>query len=124
MRKTFDAEAFEATATEVAGVAGLLRALANERRLMILCKLVEWGEATVTTLAQTVGLSQSALSQHLAKMRDEGIVTYRRESQMLWYRISDPNVEQLFAMLHQLFCRRPPQGPLTAPLKGVRHVAP
>lgn len=121
MRKTFDAEVFEATAAEVAG---LLRALANERRLMILCKLVEWGEATVTTLAQTVGLSQSALSQHLAKMRDEGIVTYRRESQMLWYRISDPNVEQLFAMLHQLFCRRPPQGPRTAPLKGVRHVAP
>ena len=102
MRSTFDAEAFEAIATEVAG---LLRALANERRLMILCKLVEWGEANVTTLAQTVGLSQSALSQHLAKMRDEGIVTYRRESQTLWYRISDPNVEQLFATLHQLFCR-------------------
>ena len=50
----------------------MLRALANERRLMILCKLVEWGEANVTALADAVGLSQSALSQHLAKMRDEG----------------------------------------------------
>ena len=89
------------TATEVANI---LRALANERRLMIACKLVEWGEANVTTLAAAVGLSQSALSQHLAKMREEGIVTYRRESQTLWYRIADPRIEQLFATLHGLFC--------------------
>jgi len=56
-------------------VADLLRALANERRLMILCRLVECGEANVSTLAEVVGLSQSALSQHLAKMRAEGLVT-------------------------------------------------
>ena len=55
-------------------MAGILRALANERRLMILCKLVEWGEGNVNSLAEAVGLSQSALSQHLAKMRDEGLV--------------------------------------------------
>lgn len=91
------------TATEVANI---LRALANERRLMIVCKLVEWGEANVTTLAQAVGLSQSALSQHLAKMRDEGIVTFRRESQTVWYRIADPRIEQLFVTLHGLFCRK------------------
>lgn len=102
MPRTFDAQAFEETATEVAAI---LRALANERRLMILCKLVEWGEANVTTLAEAVGLSQSALSQHLAKMRDEGLVTYRRESQTLWYRICDPRIEQLFATLHKLFCQ-------------------
>jgi len=93
---------FEEMATEVAGV---LRALANERRLMIVCKLVEWGEANVTTLAAAVGLSQSALSQHLAKMREEGIVATRRESQLIWYRIADPRIEQLFATLHGLFCR-------------------
>jgi ArsR family transcriptional regulator len=87
-------------------VAGLLRALANERRLMILCKLVEWGEANVNTLADVVGLSQSALSQHLAKMRAEGLVTFRRESQTLWYRIADPRIEQLFATLHKLFCEQ------------------
>ena len=85
-------------------VARLLRALSNERRLMILCKLVELGEAKVTSLAEAVGLSQSALSQHLAKMRDEGIVTFRRESQTLWYRIADARIEQLFATLHELFC--------------------
>ena len=68
-------------------------------------QVVEWGEANVTTLAAAVGLSQSALSQHLAKMRDEGIVAFRRESQMLWYRIADPRIEQLFGVLHDLFCR-------------------
>ena len=99
---TFDPEAFERQATEVADI---LRALANERRLMILCKLVEWGEANVTSLAEAVGLSQSALSQHLAKMRDEGIVATRRESQTIWYRIADPRIEQLFTMLPSLRCR-------------------
>ncbi|GAC1335797.1 MAG: metalloregulator ArsR/SmtB family transcription factor [Beijerinckiaceae bacterium] len=87
-------------------VADILRALANERRLMIVCKLVEWGEGNVTSLAEAVGLSQSSLSQHLAKMRDEGIVTFRRESQTIWYRIADPRIEQLFATLHGLFCRK------------------
>jgi DNA-binding transcriptional ArsR family regulator len=101
MPKSFDVAAMEAKAGEVAII---FRALANERRLMILCKLVEWGEANVGTLAEAVGLSQSALSQHLAKMRDEGIVTFRRESQTLWYRIDDPRIEQMFAMLHRIFC--------------------
>ena len=93
---------FEKKATEVSDI---LRALANERRLMILCKLVEYGEATVGTLVDAVGISQSALSQHLAKMRDEGIVTFRRESQTLWYRIADQRIEQLFASLYRLFCK-------------------
>jgi ArsR family transcriptional regulator, virulence genes transcriptional regulator len=91
--------------SRAAGVADILRTLANERRLMILCKLVEWREATVTTLAEAVGLSQSALSQHLARMRQEGIVAFRRESQTLWYRIADPRVETLFAAVHELFCQ-------------------
>src|SRR4029079_19156 len=99
--KAFNPSGLEKAATKVAGI---LRALANERRLMILCKLVEWGEGNVTSLAEAVGLSQSALSQHLAKIRDEGLVTFRRESQTLWYRIADPRIEELFATLHRLFC--------------------
>lgn len=91
-------------AAQAAEVADVLRALANERRLMILCKLVEWGEGSVNALAEAVGLSQSALSQHLAKMRAEGLIAYRRESQTLWYRIADSRIEQLFATLHRLFC--------------------
>ena len=98
---TFDPETFEKQAVEVASI---LRALANERRLMILCRLVECGEDNVSSLAKAVDLSQSALSQHLAKMRDEGLVTFRRESQTLWYRIADPRIEQLFATLRRLFC--------------------
>jgi ArsR family transcriptional regulator len=98
-----ETETLERKAGEVAGI---LRALANHRRLMILCRLVEWGEASVNTLAQAVGLSQPALSQHLAKMRAEKLITYRRESQTLWYRIADPRVEELLATLHRVFCGR------------------
>jgi ArsR family transcriptional regulator, virulence genes transcriptional regulator len=97
----FKPDALDAQAAELAGI---LRALANERRLMIACKLVEWGEANVNALAEAVGLSQSAVSQHLAKMRAEGLVAYRRESQTLWYRIADQRIEQLFATLYRLFC--------------------
>ncbi len=104
-----DLEMFERKATEVADI---LRTLANERRLMILCKLVEWGEANVTTLSEAVGLSQSALSQHLAKMREEGVVATRRESQTVWYRIADPRIEQLFATLYGLFCKPAKKGKL------------
>lgn len=93
-----------AFAAQAARVGDILRALANERRLMILCKLLEWGEATVGTLAEAIGLSQSALSQHLAKMREEGLVAYRRESQTLWYRIADPRTETLLGHLYELYC--------------------
>lgn len=101
-----DFASFEANATEVAGI---LRALANERRLMILCKLVEWGEANVSMLADAVGLSSSALSQHLAKMRDEGLVAFQRESQTIWYRIADKKTERLLAFLQQQYCPSEPR---------------
>jgi ArsR family transcriptional regulator len=82
----------------------LLRELANDRRLLILCSLVEVGEASVGSLAEAVDLSQSALSQHLARLREEGIVAFRRDAQTLWYRIADPRVETLLATLHRLYC--------------------
>lgn len=87
-------------------VAQILKAIGNSRRLMVLCKLVEHEERTVGDLANDVDLSQSALSQHLAKMRDEGLVAFRRESQTLWYRIADPRIEALFATLYQLYCQK------------------
>jgi ArsR family transcriptional regulator len=102
MTRTTDLATFEANATKVADI---LRALANERRLMVLCKLVEWGEANVGSLVEAVGLSQSALSQHLAKMRDEGLVDFRREGQTLWYRVAEPRVELLLAYLQKLYCK-------------------
>ncbi len=92
-------------AANAAVVADVLRALANERRLMLLCKMAEWGEASVGSLADAVGLSQSATSQHLGKMREEGIVDFRREGQTLWYRIAEPRTELLLGYLQQLYCR-------------------
>ena len=97
----FDPDRLEEKAAEVAAI---LRALANERRLIILCRLVETGEATAGALAAAVRLSPPALSQHLARMRAEGLVAFRREGQTLWYRIADPRLERLLATLHQEFC--------------------
>ncbi|NCP19343.1 MAG: helix-turn-helix transcriptional regulator [Erythrobacter sp.] len=97
-----DLAAFEANAN---AVAELLKALGNTRRLMVMCKLAERGEMRVTALAEEVGLSQSALSQHLAKMRAEGLVDFRREAQTAWYRIADPRCRTLLATLHDLYCQ-------------------
>jgi DNA-binding transcriptional ArsR family regulator len=96
----FDITRFEASAAEAAK---LLRALGNERRLMILCQLTD-GERSVGELRPLVGLSQSALSQHLAVLREEGIVATRREAQSIWYRISDPAAIKVVATLAEIFC--------------------
>ena len=84
--------------------AGLLRLVGNEYRLLALCLLIEHGELTVGQLLDQVGLSQSALSQHLARMREEGLVAFRREAQTLYYRIDDPDVEKLISALKAIFC--------------------
>lgn len=84
--------------------AQFLKLLANEHRLRILCHLVAHGEMTVNTLAEEVGLSQSALSQHLARLRDDGFVAFRREAQTLHYRVDDPRAVRLLKTLKQIFC--------------------
>ena len=102
LKPPMDLATFEAKA---GGVADVLKAIGNARRLMLLCKLVEHGEVTVTDLAGDVGLSQSACSQHLARMRDERLVAFRRDGQTLWYRIADPRTEHLLGTLYQLYCK-------------------
>jgi ArsR family transcriptional regulator len=92
---------FEANASEAAG---MLKSLSNEKRLMILCKLLEAGEMSVLPLADEVGLSQSALSQHLARMRAERIVEFRREGQTIHYRLADPKVALVLKALKSIFC--------------------
>lgn len=84
--------------------AGLLKVIGNENRLMVLCLLIQNGEMSVSAILEHVGLSQSALSQHLARMREEGLVSYRRESQALYYRIANPNVEKIIAVLKSIYC--------------------
>ncbi|HCF1530049.1 TPA: helix-turn-helix transcriptional regulator [Pseudomonas aeruginosa] len=87
-----------------AQAAVLLRTVGNEHRLLLLCLLIEHGEMSVGALHEHVPLSQSALSQHLAKMREEGLVTFRREAQTLYYRIDNPDVATLIATLKTIFC--------------------
>lgn len=83
--------------------ADLLAVMSNKHRLMILCRLVE-GEAQAGALADLSGLSQSALSQHLAKLRDAGIVATRRDAQMIYYRLSSPEAETLLTTLYKIYC--------------------
>jgi len=88
---------------KAAQAADLLKNLANEKRLVILCELLN-GERSVGELEKTVGLSQSALSQHLAKLRHNNLVKTRRESQVIFYSVSDPNVARLLTVLHEIYC--------------------
>jgi DNA-binding transcriptional ArsR family regulator len=90
---------------KAADAAGLLKLLANENRLLILCRLALKGEMPVNDIAAAVGLSQSALSQHLAKMRDEGLLATRREAQTIFYRIDHPDVARLLDLLKSIYCR-------------------
>lgn len=84
----------------------LLKALANEKRLMIVCILSK-GEKNVGDLEQFIGLSQSALSQHLARLRRDGIVDTRREAQTIYYSIKDPAVLKLLECLVGIYCAEP-----------------
>lgn len=82
----------------------LLKVMANECRLLVLCYLAETGEMSAGELTGRIGLSQSALSQHLARLREEGLVATRKEAQSVFYRVCDPKAEQVLALLHQIFC--------------------
>ncbi len=95
-----DFQQFEASAGQAAA---LLKALSNEKRLMILCQLGD-RELQVSALRPLVGLSQSALSQHLALLREEGLVAARREGQAIFYRIADPAAVRIIATLAEIFC--------------------
>ena len=98
------ADATELFREQAGRAVGLLKALSNENRLLVMCYLAEAGEMSVGDLSDKLGLSQSALSQHLGKLRDEGLVETRRQSQTIHYRVADPNAVQLLTLLHDLFC--------------------
>lgn len=83
--------------------ARLLKALANEHRLLVLCHLLE-GERSVGELNAELDLSQSALSQHLAVLREDGLVTTRRESQTIYYRVASAAVSTVLEALHGIYC--------------------
>ena len=89
---------------KAAELALVLKELANEKRLLILCALLESGECTVASLAETVDLSQSALSQHLARLRDQNMVEFRREGTTLYYTVSDRKIALVLKNLKSLYC--------------------
>ena len=83
--------------------AGLMKALGNESRLMILCTLAE-GERSVGDLNAMIPLSQSALSQQLARLRGQGIVKTRRESQTIYYSLAEGPADRVIRLLHDIYC--------------------
>jgi len=94
---------FEAMQENASNAVRLLKSLANESRLIVMCVLAE-GEISVGSLNRRIALSQSALSQHLAILRDQGLVKTRRESQTIYYSLSDSNAIGLIRKLHEIFC--------------------
>ena len=91
-------------AKQAADVARVMHLLGNETRLLILCHLMMRREMKVGDIVDAVKLSQSALSQHLTKLREDGLVDFRRESQTLYYRIADPRVTKIIRLLKKLYC--------------------
>ncbi len=88
--------------------AKLLKAMCNRHRLLILCQLMD-GEKRVGDLERRTGLSQSALSQHLARLRRDGLVKTRRQAQAIYYALAGNDVDQVIAVLHGIFCE--PEAP-------------
>lgn len=90
-------------AEHAAEASQVLKSIANPNRLMILCTLTE-GEQSVGSINSSVPLSQSALSQHLARLRAEDLVSFRKEGQSVLYRIRDPRIVALMTRLYELYC--------------------
>jgi DNA-binding transcriptional ArsR family regulator len=81
----------------------MMKLLGHPHRLMILCELNQ-GERSVTELCQKIGINQSPLSQHLARMRHEGVVESRRQAQSVYYSLAGPEVATIVSMLYELYC--------------------
>ena len=99
-KKRLDLDSMKRNASDAVS---LLKGLANESRLMIMCVLSE-GEVSVGQLNQRIKLSQSALSQHLAVLRDQGLVQTRRESQTIYYSLAETAAMNIISLLHEAYC--------------------
>ena len=93
----------------------LLKALANERRLFILCQLLD-RELSVGELNEVLGLSQSAMSQHLAVLRRDELVATRKEAQTVYYSLRSHEVREMIGLLHRLYCSDPKSKTGTRPV--------
>lgn len=84
-------------------ITSLLKGLANSHRIKILCLLAD-GEKSVSELIEATGIAQTSMSQHLLKLRDEGIVDYRREHRTLYYTVTNNIALEIMQVLHKNFC--------------------
>jgi DNA-binding transcriptional ArsR family regulator len=103
MTMTLKKSAISALDAKAEQASRLLTALANPKRLMVLCNLVN-GERSVGELTEIAGISQSALSQHLGKMRALELVETRREGQTIYYRLASPAAREVIETLYRVFC--------------------
>jgi len=104
MMSLADEKVMASLEVKAGSVARVLKLLGNEKRLLVLCRLAVADEMPVAALADAVKLSQSAVSQHLARMREEGLVAFRRESQTLHYSISDLQTKRVLTALKDIYC--------------------
>jgi DNA-binding transcriptional ArsR family regulator len=103
MQQNIESDALEEMKPHAKEASGLMRALGNEARLMVLCTLAE-GERSVGELNNVVPLSQSALSQQLARLRRDGLVQTRRESQTIYYSLTSGPANKVINVLHEIYC--------------------
>ena len=103
-KNTLDKQDFSEFEQQASRAADFLRTLGNAHRLQVLCLLIEHKELSVGQMLECTTLSQSALSQHLGKMREEGLISYRRDAQTLYYSLSSPVVIEIIAVLKTHFC--------------------
>lgn len=101
-RTVIDPDVLRAAAGEAVGV---LKVLANEERLLLLCQLSQ-GEMSVGELEEQLDIRQPTLSQQLGVLRTQGVVDTRREGKRIYYRIADPSLLQIIAVLHRLYCHK------------------
>ncbi len=85
-------------------VSEFMKCFGSPHRLMILCQLVE-GEKSVTQLIDATGLAQTSMSQHLGKLKNEGLIDYRRDHRTLYYSICNPHVMEIMNTLHDIYCK-------------------
>lgn len=85
-------------------VARFLKGLANPHRIIVLCNLMQ-GERSVSELIEITGISQTSMSQHLSKLKEEGIVGFRREHRTLHYKITNPDVLRVMSLLYEMYCQ-------------------
>jgi len=103
--ETISASDLKAMRRNAGAAAAMMAALSHEARLRVLCDLVG-GERTAGDLVERSGLSQSALSQHLSRLRVEGLVATRREGVSIFYRIANPDAARILGVLHEIYCKR------------------